>query len=58
MLLRTRFQNCSAVSLHGTQLTSIVTLHTDGTDVHGVAGGGNGANYASSVGSPDWQPLH
>jgi hypothetical protein len=35
----------------------VVTLRTDGTDVHGVAGGGNGATYAYSSGSPDWQPL-
>lgn len=35
----------------------VVTLRTDGTDVHSVAGGGNGATYAYSSGSPDWQPL-
>ena len=44
----------------GTQLyenTAIDTLRTDGTDIHQVAGGGNGATYAYSSGSPAWQPL-
>lgn len=33
------------------------TVRTDGTDLHAVAGGGNGATYAYSSGSPAWQPL-
>lgn len=45
-----------AVGLRG-EGGGVVSLRIDGTDIHQVAGGGNGATYAYSSGSPAWQPV-